>query len=54
MIALAAVSDLRRAWELHLSQTAAAELLGGNPDQVTERYAVASPIELLPLGCHRC
>lgn len=50
VIALAAVSDLRRAWELHLSQGAAAELLGGNPDQVAERYAAASPIELLPLG----
>ena len=36
--------------ELHLSQGAAAELLGGNPDQAPERYAVASPIELLPLG----
>lgn len=50
VIALAPVSDLRRVWELHLSQGAAAELLGGSPDQVPERYAVASPIELLPLG----
>ena len=50
VIALAPVSDLRRAWELHLSQGAAAELLGGSPDQMPERYAVASPIEMLPLG----
>ena len=28
----------------------AAELLGGTPAEVPERYAVASPIELLPLG----
>ena len=50
VIALAPVSDLRRAWELHLSQDAAAELLGGSPNLMPERYAVASPIELLPLG----
>ncbi len=50
VIALAPVSDLRRAWELHLSQGAAAELLGGSPNQMPERYAVASPFEMLPLG----
>ena len=50
VIALAPVSDLHRAWELDLSQGAAAELLGGHPDQVPERYAAASPMALLPLG----
>lgn len=50
VIALAPVCDLRRAWELHLSQGAAAELLGGSPNHMPERYPVASPIEMLPLG----
>ncbi|HSN78701.1 MAG TPA: alpha/beta fold hydrolase [Anaerolineae bacterium] len=49
VVALAAVSDLRRAWELHLSSGAVAELLGGGPQQAPEAYALASPIELLPL-----
>jgi len=48
--ALAAVSDLRRAWKLQLSSGAVAELLGGDPQEVSEAYALASPIELLPLG----
>ena len=50
VIVLAPVSDLRRAWELHLSQGAVAELLGGSPNHMPERYAVASPFEMLPLG----
>ena len=49
-MALAAVSDLRRAWELQLSSGAVAELLGGDPQQVAEAYTLASPIALLPLG----
>lgn len=50
VIALAGVCDLRRAWELNLSDGAAAELLGGSPGEVPERYAAASPQDLLPLG----
>jgi acetyl esterase/lipase len=50
VVALAAVSDLRRAWELRLSCGAVGELLGGSPQQTAEAYALASPIELLPLG----
>jgi len=50
VVALAGVSDLRRAWELGLSQGVVEELLGGRPEQVPERYAAASPQELLPLG----
>jgi fermentation-respiration switch protein FrsA (DUF1100 family) len=50
VVSLAGVCDLRRAWELGLSQGVVAELLGGGPEQVPERYAAASPRELLPLG----
>ena len=50
VVALAPVADLRFAWDLHLSADVAAALLGGPPDRVPERYAAASPAELLPLG----
>jgi acetyl esterase/lipase len=46
---LAGVCDLRRAWELKLSDTVVEQLLGGTPRQVPKRYALASPIELLPM-----
>jgi acetyl esterase/lipase len=49
-ISLAGVVDLRRAWELQLSNTVVADFLGGNPDEVPDRYVFASPIEQLPLG----
>src|SRR5262249_32978982 len=49
-VSLAGVVDLRRAWELKLSDTAVADLLGGSPDDVPGRYDFASPIEQLPLG----
>jgi acetyl esterase/lipase len=45
-VSLAGVLDLRRAWELHLSHDAAAEFLGGSPQQVPEHYHEASPLEL--------
>ncbi len=48
-ISLAGVSDLRRAFELELSGRVVQELLGV-PEEYPERYAAASPIELLPLG----
>lgn len=47
---LAPVADLRRAWELKLSNNAVAALLGGSPQEVPERYRAASPVELVPLG----
>jgi acetyl esterase/lipase len=50
VVPLAAVSDLRRAWELKLSDTAAGEFLGGSPQEYPERYRAASPIEFVPLG----
>jgi acetyl esterase/lipase len=49
-VGLAAVSDLQMCWELHLSNGVVEAFLGGAPDAVPERYAVASPAALLPLG----
>jgi dipeptidyl aminopeptidase/acylaminoacyl peptidase len=49
-ISLAGVVDLRRAWELQLSNTVVADFLGGSPQDVPDRYDFASPIEQLPLG----
>ena len=46
VIALASVSDLRRAYDLHLSNDAVVEFLGGTPSQVPEHYSQASPMEL--------
>jgi len=50
IVSLAGVSDLKRAWALRLSDTVVANFLGGSPDEVPDRYRVASPIEQLPLG----
>lgn len=49
-ISLAGVSDLRLAWELGLSNQVVQQFMGGSPDEYPERYAVASPYELAPLG----
>jgi acetyl esterase/lipase len=49
-ISLAGVVDLRRAWELQLSNGVVADFLGGSPEEVPARYTFASPIERLPLG----
>lgn len=49
-VALAGVCDLRQAWERRLSDGVTRELMGGPPATVPERYAAASPAELLPLG----
>lgn len=50
VVPLAAVSDLRRAYALQLDGGVAGELIGGSPDRVPQRYAAASPIELLPIA----
>lgn len=47
-VSLAGVSDLVAG--AALGRGAAAELLGGEPDEVPERYAAASPFARLPLG----
>jgi acetyl esterase/lipase len=43
VVSLAGVLDLHRAWELHLSNDAAMQFLGGSPQQVPEHYREASP-----------
>jgi acetyl esterase/lipase len=50
VVSLAGAMDLEHTWRLNLGNGAAAELLGGSPIDVPERYAVASPTALLPLG----
>jgi len=45
VLSLAGVLDLRRAWDLHLSNDAVAEFLGGTPTQVPEHYREANPAE---------
>jgi acetyl esterase/lipase len=47
---LAPVADLRRAWELKLSDSVVADFLGGSPSAVADRYRSASPIEMVPIG----
>jgi acetyl esterase/lipase len=49
-VSLAGVVDLARAHALGLSADATGDFLGGSPEAVPERYAAASPSELLPLG----
>lgn len=46
VFSLAGVLDLQRAWELHLSNDAVVEYLGGSPTEVPEHYREASPAEL--------
>ena len=50
VIPLAAVSDLRRAFALQLGDGVVRQFLGGSPDQVPQRYAATSPMELLPIS----
>lgn len=50
VVALAPVADLHLAATWHLSHDAAADFLGGSPDEVPERYAAISPAARLPLG----
>ncbi len=50
VISLAGVVDLVEAARLGLGGGAVAALLGGGPEEVPERYALASPAAQLPLG----
>jgi acetyl esterase/lipase len=50
VVPLAAISDLRRAYALQLGDGVVGELMGGSPDRIPQRYAAASPIELLPIS----
>jgi acetyl esterase/lipase len=49
-VGLAAITDLARAFELNVGKGSVNEFLGGSPTQYPDRYATASPIELLPIG----
>lgn len=51
VVALAAVSDLTACYCLGLGHGAVVPLLGGGPDSYPDRYRVADPVRLLPLGC---
>jgi acetyl esterase/lipase len=46
VVSLAGVVDLQQAWELHLSNNAVVEFLGGKPSQVTDHYREADPTQL--------
>jgi acetyl esterase/lipase len=50
VVSLAGVCDLRRGFDDALGGGAVADLLGGSPEEVPDRYAQASPAERLPLG----
>jgi dipeptidyl aminopeptidase/acylaminoacyl peptidase len=43
VIGLGAVANLRRCWELNLSNGAVLELMGGTPDEHPERYSAGDP-----------
>jgi acetyl esterase/lipase len=49
-VSQAGVVDLRHAWELRLSAGVVEQLLDGTPDERPDRYALASPAELVPTG----
>ncbi len=50
VVSLAGCVDLEYVAQLSLGENAVVELLGGNIQEVPERYATASPAALLPLG----
>lgn len=50
VVALAGLADLEDGLARELCGGACAELLGGRPDEVPERYAQGSPAAMLPLG----
>ena len=51
MVALAAVSDMVAGHALRLGQGAVRALLGGGPGRRPDRYRLADPMQLLPVGC---
>lgn len=46
VVSLAGVVDLQQAWELHLSDNAVVEFLGGKPGEVPQHYHAADPAQL--------
>jgi dipeptidyl aminopeptidase/acylaminoacyl peptidase len=49
-VSLAGIADLTAACELRLARGAVAQLLGGTPEEVPDRFAAASPAALVPIG----
>lgn len=49
-VSQAGVLDLTRATALRLGDGAVSDLLGGGPDEVPDRFAVADPARLVPVG----
>jgi acetyl esterase/lipase len=45
-VSLAGVVDLQKGYELHLSNDAVSDFLGGKPSQVTDHYREADPMQL--------
>jgi pimeloyl-ACP methyl ester carboxylesterase len=50
VLALAPAAELRLLYEQGQCDNAAARLMGGSPESLPARYAVASPADLAPLG----
>jgi acetyl esterase/lipase len=50
VVSQAGVLDLADAERRGVGNGAQADLLGGGPDEVPDRYALASPVERLPIG----
>ena len=46
VVSLAGVVDLQKAYDLHLSNDAVAEFLGGTPGEVPDHYREADPVQL--------
>jgi acetyl esterase/lipase len=46
VVSLAGVVDLQQAWDLHLSNNAVVEFLGGTPKEVPEHYREADPMQV--------
>lgn len=50
VVALAGIPDLKRALKQQICDDAAFYLMGGKPDEVSDRYHDGSPSEYVPLG----
>jgi acetyl esterase/lipase len=50
VVSLAGVCDLAACYRLGLDGGAAADLMGGGPEQVPDRYRLADPMSLVPTG----
>ncbi len=50
IVSLAGVTDLRRAHEEEICGDSVKRLIGGGPDEMSDRYRMASPMDLRPLG----